>query len=312
MAEIGKPLNLIESLLAPARPFPQEYLHIFSDITEADLAEIKKVWPRVPILNKINLIRDLEAMMEADTLLSCDDFARFALTDENVDVRCHAIGLLWESEDPKLAAIFGDLLAKDASDAVRANAADALGRFVLLGELEEISQRVFDRTVTLLMNHYKSDLPDEIRLQILRSLSYCGNEEIADQIRAAYASAKKAWKVAALEAMGRSADTRWKEQVLESLDSPDADIQYEAVRSAGELSLKSARLTLLAMLVEEDTSEDLRMQLIWSLSKIGGESVRETLQALLDQSDDDEEIDILEMALDNLEFTEDESSLDLF
>ena len=312
MTEKEKPLNLVESLLVPNEPFPAQYLHIFSDITEADLAEIKKVWPRVPVLNKINLLQDLEAMMESDTLLSCDDFALFALSDEDAEVRSHAINVLWESEDPKLAGIFGDLLVNDPSEGVRANAADALGRFVLLGELEEISKRVFDRTVALLMDQYNRDLSDEIRQQILRSLSYCGMDEIADLIRAAYNTGKKAWKIAALEAMGRSADTRWKTQVLESLSGTDADLEYEAIRAAGELELKSARSTLLRLLAEEIDNNDVYYQTIWALSKIGGESVRETLQDLLEHSEDEEEIDILETALDNLDLIDENSALNIF
>ena len=156
-----KSLNLIEILQDLNRPFPAEYLHIFSDITAADLAEIKKAWPQIPILRKINLLQDLEAMMESDTLLSCDDFARFALQDDNPDVRSHAINLLWDSEDPRLTRTFGNILVQDSNEIVRANAASALGKFVLLGELEEISQRYFDQTLDLLLEHYDKEVFDE-------------------------------------------------------------------------------------------------------------------------------------------------------
>jgi HEAT repeat protein len=172
MNDKSKPINLIDSLLDPNESFPPEYLHIFSDITEADLAEVRKAWPDVPVLRKINLLQDLEGMMESDSLLSCDDFARFALTDEDAEVRGHAIKLLWQSEDPKLAAVLGELLTSDPSDDVRVEAAAALGNFVLLGELEEISTRVFERTMALLLQHYNSDLPDRIRQEILRAVSY--------------------------------------------------------------------------------------------------------------------------------------------
>jgi hypothetical protein len=312
MTDKGKPLNLIDLLLDINQSFPPEYLHIFSDITEADLAEMKNIWPRMPILRKINLLQDLEAMMESDTLLSCDDFALFALKDEDANVRTRAINLLWESEDPRLVRLFGEILVNDPIEAVRAEAASALGRFVLMGELEEISQRKYDHIVDLLMQQYASEVFDEVRLEIMRSLSYCGREGIADMIRKAYNKGKKAWKIAALESMGRSADTCWKDLVLENLTSPDADFQYEAIRAAGELELKSARPTLLRLLAEESDNNDVFYQAIWALSKIGGEAVRETLQDLYDNADDDEEIEVLEMALDNLDFTEENSNLSIF
>ncbi len=312
MSDNSKPINLIDSLLIPNEPFPAEYLHIFSDITEADLNEIRKIWPRVPVLRKVNLLQDLEGMLESDTLLSCDDFARFALTDEDPEVRSHAIKLLWESSDPKLARTFGELLSGDSSEDVRAEAATALGNFVLLGELEEISPRIFEHTLTLLLQHYNSDLPDRIRQEILRSLSYCGRDEIVAMIKEAYARDKKAWKLAALESMGRSADSRWKNQVLESMLSADADFQYEAIRAAGELELKAARPALLKLLAEEVGNNDVYYQTIWALSKIGGESVKESLQDLLDHAQNDEEVEVLEMALDNLDFNDENSELELF
>jgi hypothetical protein len=309
---VNKSLNLIEILQDINRPFPPKYLHIFSDMTAADLAEIRKIWPQIPVLRKITLLQDLEAMMESDTLLSCDDFARFALRDENADVRSRAINLLWDSEDPRLARIFGEILTQDDNEIVRANAASALGKFVLLGELEEISENFFKRTVELLFNDYEKEAYDEVKQEILRSLSYCGKEEIAGLIKEAYETDKKAWKIAALESMGRSADNRWKDYVLSNLTDNDADLQYEAIRAAGELTLEDARDTLLRMLAEEAGNNDVYYQTVWALSKIGGESVRDNLQDLLENTNDEEEIEILEMALDNLDFTDENSEFTLF
>jgi HEAT repeat protein len=307
-----KSLNLIEILQDINRPFPPEYLHIFSDITAADLAEIKKAWPQIPVLRKINLLQDLEAMMESDTLLSCDDFARFALQDDNPDVRSHAINLLWDSEDPNLTRTFGEILTLDSNEVVRANAASALGKFVLMGELEEISKRHFERTVELLLNHYDKEAYEEVKQEILRALAYSGRQEIAGLIKDAYETNKKAWKIAALESMGRSADNRWKDHVLANITNEDADLQYEAIRASGELELKAARDILLRVLAEEVGNNDIYYQTIWALSKIGGASVRETLQDLLENSNNDEEIEVLEMALDNLDFTDENSEFSLF
>jgi hypothetical protein len=58
------------------------------------------------------------------------------------------------------------------------------------------------------------------------------------------------------------------------------------------------------MLRSHPEGSEIRMAAIWSLSKIGGEKVRDTLEKLLDESEDDEETDMLEDALENLEFTE--------
>ena len=311
MEEKDKTKNPIEMLLDISRPFPQQYLHIFSDITEADLTEIRKIWSRIAVIRKITLLQDLESMMEADTLLSCDDFARFALTDEDANVRSQAISLLWDCEDPKLAYQLGNMLESDVSEIVRAAAAAALGKFVLMGELEEISNKTFTHIVNLLLRIYKSELFDEVRLEILRSLAYSENKEIAKLILEAFSTNKKAWKLAALESMGRSADTRWQNHVMDMLESSDDDLLYEAVRTAGELELKPARTPLLEMLEEESDNDDLIYQVIWALSKIGGEDVYETLQELLENTEDEHKIDVLELAMENLEFLDDNPEMDI-
>ena len=88
------------------------------------------------------------------------------------------------------------------------------------------------------------------------------------------------------------------------LTSGKANIQLEAVRAAGELELDSTRRILLDLLEEEAQDSDIRSAIIWSLSQIGGR-IRETLEKLAEETEDDEEIEILEDALDNLSFTED-------
>jgi hypothetical protein len=56
---------------------------------------------------------------------------------------------------------------------------------------------------------------------------------------------------------------------------------------------------------------ELRLHVIWALARIGGEDVKESIQALLDEADDEEEIDVIEMALEHLEFSEELPDLDL-
>ncbi|MRR31552.1 hypothetical protein EG834_14775 [bacterium] len=119
------------------------------------------------------------------------------------------------------------------------------------------------------------------------------------------------WKASALYAMGRSADERWAPQVTSMLDSPELEVQYEAVRAAGELELTAASDKLLELLEEEDEPSELRLALIWALSQIGGEEAKSKLETLMEESQDDEEIDMLDKALENMELTNIPSGLDL-
>jgi HEAT repeat protein len=101
--------------------------------------------------------------------------------------------------------------------------------------------------------------------------------------------------------MGRSANSRWKPQVLKMITDPHPGVRAEAASAAGELEIASARRILLDLL--EDPDFDVRMATIWALSQVGGKGVREALENLLETTDDDEEVTQIENALDNLDFT---------
>ena len=86
------------------------------------------------------------------------------------------------------------------------------------------------------------------------------------------------------------------------LDHPNPVVQEEAVRAVGELEIKHASPQLLEMLPYAEP--ELRPILIWSLSMIGGRGVADQFSLMLDETEDDDEMILLEEALDNLAFNE--------
>ena len=270
-----------------------------------------KDWPKISKKKKHSLLEDLEELAEADTLTNFDELARPLLKDSDPQVRTRAISLLWENEDAKLVPIFLKILQEDEDSDVRAAAANALGLFVYLGELEKIPAELHHRIEDELLKAATSAKETLVRRRALESLGYSGREEVIPLVEAAYHDKNPDWVVSSLFAMGRSSDARWKKQVLSKLHAPDEDIRSEAIHAAGELELASARPVLVDMLEDEEDLE-LRHELIWALSKIGGEGVRARLEELLDAETDDEEADFIEEAMDNLTFTEDMAQFDLF
>jgi HEAT repeat protein len=104
-------------------------------------------------------------------------------------------------------------------------------------------------------------------------------------------------KVSAIFAMGRQGDQRWADTLLKELDSEVEELQYEAVRAAGEACLDKAASRLKDLALADD--KDLQLEAIWSLGKIGGEGVSEFLYDLAD--DEDKEVrEIAEAALEEL------------
>ncbi len=302
---------VVDALLDSGTPFPPRYLHRFSDIAPADLTLLLKVWQKISTRRKHTLLEDLEELAEADTLTSFDDLAHPLLKDPDPQVRIRAIRLLWESEDVRLVPIFLKILNEDENTEARAAAANALGLFVLQGELEKIPAELHHRIEDNLLQVLASSKETLVRRRALESLGYSGRSEVVPLIEKAYYDKNPDWVVSALFAMGRSSDERWKKQVLSKLHAPDEDIRSEATHAAGELELASARPILLESLEDEEDLE-IRREIIWALSKVGGEGVRDRLEQLLEIEEDDEEADFIEEAMDTLSFTEDMAQFDLF
>ena len=130
--------RVVNALLDDSTPFPPGLLPRFSDLEGADLDAMTEVWPRVNPNRRIALMDDLEEIAESDTLVDFDNFTRSILNDGEPSVRTRAISLLWENESTDLVARFIELVQQDPSFEVRAAAASGLGKFIYLGEIEEI------------------------------------------------------------------------------------------------------------------------------------------------------------------------------
>ena len=305
--------QVIADLLDQSKPFSPTYLHRFSDIDPADLAAVRIAWPQVNVDRRLSLLEDLEDLADSDTLVSFDDFARFALEDSDPRVRAVAIRLLWESEDARLIPILIKIMRVDPDETVRATAAGGLGLFVYLGEVEDIPEDKLKQVEESLLSVYLGQDKPLVRRRALEALGYSSRDEVPAYLETAYASGDKDWMASAIFAMGRSADDRWEKQVLAMLDHPEPDVMLEAIRAAGELELNDARKPLFELLKDnEDLDVDLRSAAIWSLSQIGGEGVRELFEKLSEDTEDEDEQFIIEEAIDNLNFKEGMGGLGMF
>ena len=304
--------DVIANLLDNSQPFNPQYLHFFSDISYDNLKSIKAIWPDVDKSRKYNLLKDLEILMEADNLVSCDDFGLFAIEDDDPLIRSQAIHLFWESSNTKLISPFMEFLKNDSHVEVNQSAAAALGRFVLLGELDEIPESLATKVQDFLINEYINTPNIHTRQRILESLGYSSGEKINQFIKLALENIEKEWQLSALLAIGRSADRKWEKAVMEKLTDIDPDIQIEAIKAAGELEIASAKDTILDLLTSTESYEEVHLQAVWALSKIGGSDVVELFEDMIEESEDEEEIEVLELALENLDLSGGIPSFDIF
>ena len=306
--------SVLDALLDANKEFPHRYLTLFSDIGPLELQTLLDVWPRVDLKRKSTLLEGLESLIDEDTLVNFDDFARPLLADPEAEVRVRALHLLGEYDDEKFIPKYLTMLKSDTDANVRAQAANNLGYFVALGELEEISEQTYSEVLAGLFESARGEDVTRVRRQALESLGFASKPEVVVLIESALKHKDSDWQASALIAMGRSADERWEEVILRGLLDENDVIRKASVQAAGNLPLKSARTVLLRMLAEGEEDDEIIGAAIWSLSQIGGEDVRTFLEALLDQTEeaeDEDQIAALEEALDNLAFTEDLDRLEL-
>jgi len=289
--------TVLDSLIAPGKDFPHKYLNLFSDIRPLELQTLLDIWEHVNLNRKLSLLEGLESLSKTDTLVSFDDFASAILNDPEASVRAHAIRLLLECDDVKLVPTYLDLLKNDPDVKVRAEAANVLGLFMDLGELEEIPEDVHGEIRSVLLESANGEKEAHIRRRALESLGWSSHADVMSLVESAFEMDENSWKASALTAMGRSANDHWEDRILRSLLDENDLVRKAAVQGAGLVPLKSARVPLLRMLGEEENDE-IMSAVIWSLSQIGGEDVSTYLEAMLAETEDDDLIDFLEEALD--------------
>ena len=293
---------LVSALLDVSHPLPAKFLYRFSDMPPGELDSIRDIWADIVVERRRGLLEDLEQLEDSDTLMSFRHVCRLALTDEDPIVRLVAIRALWNYEEPDLIPTFMHMLTNDSNVDVRAQAASSLGRFIFLCELEQISPDNVKPIKEKLLAIMDSEEEEILRLRALESLAFSNRDSVRDLIEEAYQYGDESWVISSLVAMGRSANEDWAPKVLDKLDDPIHKVRLEAVRATGDLGLEEAVPALMYLL--EDDDFELLLAAAWSLSKIGGEGIRDALDDLLLKLENEDEIDIIEDALENLTLTE--------
>lgn len=296
--ELGGPLSiLLDGLADEDTPLRAGLLYRLSEPAADDLAELQARWPLLPVQRRRLLLLRMAEASETNFDLDFSAVARLALSDDDSEVRQHAIAALWTSEDPALSHSLVRLLQIDESADVRAAAAQALGRFVLASELGELPATIAESVEAALLEAWYDDIdaPD-VRRRALESIAYSGREEVTSLIEEAAVHPDLKMQSSALFAMGRSSDERWAPYVLRALNVAEPELRFEAAHAAGELGLADAVPRLIELL--QDPDHELMEAAIWSLGEIGGPDATSALVRLLRHDGLDEDlIDAVEDAL---------------
>ena len=260
---------------------------------------MEPIWAALDLPYRRTLMNELVEASETNFELDYGTFGHFALGDPNGEIRSAAIELLWEDESLVLMRRLIRLVVDDESTEVRAAAASALGRFILLGEMGDLptEQTISAQDVIIdVLNNQAEDL--DVRRRALEAFGNSSHESVADTIRDGYDHPDRRMQISSVFAMGRSFDEQWTDIVLQELQSEDEEMRYEAARAAGELELEQAVQSLSLLALDDD--REIKEVAIWSLGEIASKEATRTLELLATdakRANDDELLEAIEDAI---------------
>jgi HEAT repeat protein len=292
-------------------PLPLEDLGTLSDLNREKLQLFMQTWTELSTERKRLLLSMLGQQADEKIELSFEVINRAALDEPDADIRRIAINNLWECEDEKLVPVYLNALSDETEPEVRVAAADALARYVLLGENAKIAQDALTEIENALIATIASEPPMGLLKASIEALGYSSRPEAVRIIADAYSAGHETLRGSALIAMGRSYSDQWKPIVIEELLSPSPKLRNEAARAAGELEIREAVGLLIDLL--DDASEEVRASAVWSLGLIGGDNARDALIDLQENIVPDDPLgEILEDALDHIAFLDGTPDLLIF
>jgi HEAT repeat protein len=303
---IERTINELADRDAPLRSAP---LTSLTGLSGDERLELASLWPTLPVERRRQVVERLTSLAEDNVELDFDAVYFEALGDPDAAVRIGAIRGLWEHTDRDVIPPLVALLHDDPNPIVRAEAALALGRFVLMGEFDEARPHDVE-TVTTALRRTIGDTAEvvDVRARAVEAVGASSQPWARDIIEDAYNSADQRLVASAIHAMGRSADPYWLPTLITELENPEAEIRYEAVAACGMIEDEDAVPDLIALLDDEDT--EVREQTVAALGAIGGPDAVEALRERLATADDEHTRERLQAALDEAEFGDDPMGID--
>lgn len=270
----------LRHLRDPASHLSVASLRHLHDLTSEQAQMLRSAWPEIDPERRRQVVSQLVELAEDNVDLSFDAVFFAALDDPEGTIRAAAVRGLWEYEGRDLIERLLGLLAKDEEPEVRAEAALALGRFVLQFEFGNLRERHFQKIEEGLRRALEDELEEEeVQARALEAIGACGRPWVRQAILQAYESEVPRLRVSALHAMGRSCEPRWLPLLIQELSSDDPEIRYEAATALDSLADRRAVSHLAPLL--QDPDQEVKEATIAALGQIGGSDAKSLLRPLL-------------------------------
>lgn len=282
--------------------FSRSRLTALSDLDRARTAIVQRRWLDIPVTERHALLLALAELADESIEFNFNRVFRIALSDPDAVIRQLAIRDLWEDQGSDLPRLLIDIFRNDESDDVRAAAADALS--TAADALLDGTAMQIDRTELADAFCEIAGDPTESPIVRRRALgaiaAFDDDPRVAALIRSTLEEDDQLLVAGAIYAMGRTASVKWIPELIEFMQSEDAELRFEAARAAGSIGDQDV-VQELAKLVH-DPDLEVRVAVLESLGLIGGAAAIRILREA--ESDDEfEELEIVDNALDAAQLT---------
>ena len=273
----------LEELSDLQRPLVVSKLTNLSNLRPDELPIFRSAWASTALERRRQVVDRLADLAEDNVELNFDGVFTNGLVDPDADVRLACVRALWEHEERDLIPMLLQLMRSDSDARVRAEAALALGRYVVRAELDDLrasDARAIDEALRDVIND-RGEVT-EVRARAVESLGARSQQWVSAVIEEAYASPERRLRLSAVHAMGHNCDPRWLLTLIKELSSDDAEMRFEAASACGSLADEEALPYLVPLLDDEDA--EVQEAAIEALGEIGGQRAKAALEECLNRS----------------------------
>jgi len=294
--------DILSELRENNRELTYKEIQSFSDLSEENLAQFRQTWNLLSNKRKEMFFELLLVEFMSNTLMDFSEIALIGLNDEDPIIRRGSLKLLMDNRKSYFLDQLISISKQDPDTEVRLDAISTLGYFLMDMETAERGKNKAKKVLKALESLMES--PDKLtRLRVMEALAYVDHPAIIPLVYASLTSNIDTEIASGLRAVQNSLNQRWAANVIENLDHPNPDVQYEAIKAVGELQLKRARNRILRLLAQFDQlDDDILDATILTASQLGGNQVREMIEMIEEVFEDEEDmVDLFEEAKSNLE-----------
>lgn len=285
-----------------------------SDLGREEAALVRQHWASLPIVSRTAAMTIATALAHSRVDLDFLRLAHIVLELDTNIARRAALAAVEGRGGSEMAVRIAAVLAGESDGAVLAAAAEAAAPYMLqleLGELDEDAEQLAQELRRLLTGEAAFD----VHTHALRALGPLSREWVEEAIRDAYYSDEPLLRLAAIDAMGNSANVDWFEYLEESITSEDPQFRVAVAKAYATIGDEAGVDAVAELLEDEDL--DVVAAAMNALAEIGGEEavdhlqrfrarVPEELEGQLEEASELANFDIERMRPPQSSFTEDD------